>query len=51
MERMIQNLKKEIMMLREKLSSNGVKVEPSQNVYESETILDNTYLHDNATNN
>jgi len=45
MERMIVNLKREIKMLRDKLLSTGVILEPSSNVNDDESIqsiLENT---------
>jgi len=42
MERMIINLKKEIKMLRDKLLSTGVILEPSLNINENDSILGNS---------
>jgi hypothetical protein len=42
MERMIINLKKEIKMLRDKLLSTGVILEPSLNIKENESMLEST---------
>ena len=51
MERMIINLKKEIRMLRDKLLSTGVIMEPSMNITENDCLLENTALHDNSSSN
>lgn len=42
MERMIINLKREIKMLRDKLLSTGVILEPSSNINDDDSILENT---------
>jgi len=42
MERMIINLKREIKMLRDKLLSTGVILEPSSNINNDDSILENT---------
>ena len=44
MEKMIINLKKEIKMLREKLLSTGVILEPSMNLNDNESTLENTQI-------
>ena len=43
MERMIINLKREIKMLRDKLLSTGVILEPSSNINDDDSILENTH--------
>jgi len=48
MERMIVNLKREIKMLRDKLLSTGVILEPSSNINDDDSILENTHNQENS---